>query len=238
MRVDDNDAHTFGFDIFAAWSNLPHGGDARINAARAAIARGEILFNTAVLHQPADLDGKLLDVGSIANGGTNADHPDRIPAGQPIHCVTCHAAHNLGNNPNPNFIGRIGTDSIEILEKLVSTRKAQDPLLANVLRSAKKLPLYCLRPDSDTALFEQAQCGTHPGDVKTTDPGRAMVTGLIADVGKFKPPILRNLSARLPLFHAGTASTIPELIDFYDARFEINLTKQQKSDLQKFLAAL
>ncbi len=236
-HVDDNNPHTFGFDLFAAWSNVPKNGD-RINAARAAIARGEILFNTAVLHQPPDLDGKLLDVGSSANGGANVDHPDRIPAGQPIHCVTCHATHNLGNNPNPNFIGRLGTDSIDILEKLVATRQTQDPLVESVLRNARKLPLYCLRSNSDLASFDSAPCGTHPGDVKTTDPGRAMVTGLIADVGKFKPPILRNLAARLPLFHAGTASTIFDLIDFYDARFQINLTKEQKSDLAKFLAAL
>ena len=202
------------------------------------IARGEVLFNTVVLHQPADLDGKLLDVGSTANGGTNADHPDRIPAGQPIHCVTCHATHNLGNNPNPNFIGRIGTDSIDILEALLAKRMGQDPLVKNVLENARKLPLYCLRPNADPTSFDVAACGTRPGDVKTTDPGRATVTGMIADVGKFKPPILRNLSARLPLFHAGTASTIFDLIDFYDARFEINLTKQQKTDLAKFLAAL
>jgi cytochrome c peroxidase len=237
-RIDDNDPHTFGFDLFSAWSNLPRGGDPGINSARAAIARGEILFNTVVLHQPADLDGKLLDVGSSANGGANADHPDRIAAGQPIHCVTCHATHNLGNNPNPNFIGRIGTDSIDILKGLLATRKTQDPLVENVLRNVKKLPLYCLRPNSDPASFSSAPCGTHPGDVKTTDPGRAMVTGLIADVGKFKPPILRNLAARLPLFHAGTASNIFELIDFYDARFQINLTRQQKTDLAKFLLAM
>src|SRR5262249_36983177 len=200
-----------------------------VNAARAAIVRGQELFNTATLHQPPDLDGKLLDVGSTANGGANPDHPDRIAAGAPIHCATCHAAHNLGNNPNPNFIGRIGTDSIDILQQLVTTRAAQDPLVKNVLANAMKLPLYCLRPNSDAATFAAAPCGTRPGDVKTTDPGRAMVTGMIADVGKFKPPILRNLPGRLPLFHAGTAATMLDLIDFYDARFTIDFTQQQKN---------
>jgi cytochrome c peroxidase len=106
------------------------------------------------------------------------------------------------------------------------------------LEKVKTLPLYCLRPNSDPASFDVAHCGTRPGDIKTTDPGRAMVTGLIADVGKFKPPILRNLSGRLPLFHAGTASSAQELIDFYDARFVINLTRQQKYDLAQFLEAL
>jgi cytochrome c peroxidase len=65
-----------------------------------------------------------------------------------------------------------------------------------------------------------------------------MVTGMIADVGKFKPPVLRDLAGRAPYFHAGTAATVFDLIDFYDARFGINLTKEQKSDLAKFLLAL
>lgn len=253
-RVDDNDPHTFGADMFDAWATLQdhhqaendregegrddHGRDS--DDFRASIARGQEIFNTAVLTQPPDLDGKLLDVGSVANGGANADHPDRIPAGAPIHCVTCHATHNLGNNPNPNFIGRIGTDSVDILADLVATRSQQDPLVQGILDNVKKLPLYCLRPSTDTTPFTGiggATCGTHAGDVKTTDPGRAMVTGLIADVGKFKPPILRDLSARSPFFHAGTASDALHVIDFYDARFQINLTHQQKNDLAHFLEA-
>ena len=234
-QVDDNNSHTFGSDMFDAWANLSS--DEGRNANRASIARGQEIFNTAVLHQPPDLDGKLLDVGSTANGGVNSDHADRIPAGAPIHCVTCHATRNLGNNPNPNFIGRIGTDSIDILANLVATRSAEDPLVQGVLDNVKKLPLYCLRPNSDATPFTTAACGTHPGDVRTTDPGRAMVTGLIADAGKFKPPILRGLAARSPYFHAGTASDIFHLIDFYDARFQINLTQDQKNDLANFLEA-
>jgi hypothetical protein len=234
-RIDDNNPRTFGMGLFDGWAKLPNDG---ANADRAAIARGQAIFNSAALHQPPDLDGKLPDVGSTANGGANADHADRIPAGKVIRCNTCHAARNLGNNPNPNFIGRIGTDSIDILERLVATRGTQDPLVKNVLENVRKLPLYCLRPNTDTASFDAAACGTHPGDVKTTDPGRAMVTGLIADAGKFKPPILRDLSGRAPFFHAGTAATVFELIDFYDARFDIKLSPAQKKDLAKFLLAL
>jgi hypothetical protein len=238
-HINDDNPHTFGFDLFDAWAANPQSDpDASVNEARASIVRGQKIFNTAVLHQPADLDGKLLDVGATANGGASPGHPERIPAGDEIHCATCHAAHNLGNNPNPNFIGRIGTDSLDILQQLVATRSDRDPLVKNVLANAMKLPLYCLRPDSDATAFAGAACGTRPGDVKTTDPGRAMVTGLIADVGKFKPPVLRDLGGRLPLFHAGTAATLFELIDFYDARFTIDLTPQQKNDLANFLAAL
>ncbi len=74
--------------------------------------------------------------------------------------------------------------------------------------------------------------------VRTTDPGRAMITGKYADVGKFKGPILRGLAARAPYFHNGSAQTLEQVVDFYDARFHIGFTAQEKSDLAAFLKAL
>ncbi|MGH9567661.1 MAG: hypothetical protein ACRD4I_16930, partial [Candidatus Angelobacter sp.] len=44
--------------------------------------------------------------------------------------------------------------------------------------------------------------------LQTTDPGRAMVTGKWADIGKFKGPILRGLAGRAPYFHNGSAATL------------------------------
>jgi cytochrome c peroxidase len=66
---------------------------------------------------------------------------------------------------------------------------------------------------------------------------RAMVSGDIGDVGKFKPPILRGLAARSPYFHAGTAQNIQMLIHFYNARFQIGLTEDEVNDLGSFLEA-
>ena len=74
--------------------------------------------------------------------------------------------------------------------------------------------------------------------VQTTDPGRAMITGKWADVGKFKGPVLRALAARAPYFHNGAAATLEEVIDFYDTRFAIGLTLREKADLVAFLRAL
>jgi hypothetical protein len=74
--------------------------------------------------------------------------------------------------------------------------------------------------------------------VQTTDPGRAMVTGKWADVGKFKGPILRGLAARAPYFHNGSAATLEEAIQFYEDRFNIGLTRREKEDLAAFLRAL
>jgi cytochrome c peroxidase len=74
--------------------------------------------------------------------------------------------------------------------------------------------------------------------IQTTDPGRAMVTGKFADVGKFKGPILRGLAARAPYFHNGSAQTLQDIVTFYDSRFHIGFTAQEKSDLMAFLNSL
>jgi len=74
--------------------------------------------------------------------------------------------------------------------------------------------------------------------VTTTDPGRAMITGKWADVGKFKGPILRALAARAPYFHNGSAPSLADVVDFYDTRFNLQLSAQERDDLIAFLHAL
>lgn len=74
--------------------------------------------------------------------------------------------------------------------------------------------------------------------VQTTDPGRALVTGKWADIGKVKGPVLRGLASRAPYFHNGSASTLADVITFYDQRFNIGFTAQEKADLIAFLNTL
>jgi cytochrome c peroxidase len=87
------------------------------------------------------------------------------------------------------------------------------------------LPMYHFRCDNGQ-------------EVSTTDPGRAMITGKCADLGKFKGPILRGLAARAPYFHNGRALTLGDAVDFYNQRFSLNLSPQERSDLIAFLEAL
>lgn len=98
--------------------------------------------------------------------------------------------------------------------------------LADASRRTPDLPLYTL----ENKMTHQT--------IRTTDPGRAMVTGKWGDVGKFKGPILRALAARGPYFHNGSAATIEEVVDFYNTRFNIGLTNREKTDLVAFLNAL
>ena len=197
-------------DMYDVWANLPDNGPR--DHARLSIARGQVIFNTATLHIPPDM---------------------QIPGetGPTAHCVSCHATNNLGNNPDATFFVRIGTDSVPILKELSDA----DPLVKPLLARVRQLPQYCLRPTTDPTPFSVAPCGTHNNDLKTTDPGRATVTGLFSDVGKFKPPILRNLNARSPYFHNGSAGSIEDLVNFYNARFQIGLTDEQKVDLGNFI---
>jgi cytochrome c peroxidase len=93
------------------------------------------------------------------------------------------------------------------------------------------------RRTADMPLYRLQRISTGE-TVQTTDPGRAMVTGKWADIGKFKGPILRGLAARAPYFHNGFAATFDEVIDFYESRFNIGFTAQERSDLIAFLEAL
>lgn len=83
----------------------------------------------------------------------------------------------------------------------------------------------------------QIQCNDG-SQVLTTDPGRAMVTGACADIGKFKVPGLRGLAARSPYFHNGTATSLLDVVNFYDQRFGMLLTDDQKADMVAFLGTL
>jgi len=98
--------------------------------------------------------------------------------------------------------------------------------IADPSRRTADMPLYTLRRKSNGQT------------VQTTDPGRALITGRWVDIGKFKGPILRGLQMRPPFFHDGSAATLQDVINFYNARFSIGLTTQEQSDLRAFLQAL
>lgn len=74
--------------------------------------------------------------------------------------------------------------------------------------------------------------------IRTTDPGRALVTGRWRDMNRFKVPALRGLAVRAPYLHDGSAPTLAAVVDFHDARFQIGLTPDEKQDLIAFLASL
>jgi len=74
--------------------------------------------------------------------------------------------------------------------------------------------------------------------VQTTDPGRALISGKWKDIGRLKGPILRGLASRAPYFHNGSAKTLADAVNFYNGRFNMDLTAQDKADLVAFLSSL
>ena len=74
--------------------------------------------------------------------------------------------------------------------------------------------------------------------IYTTDPGRALVTGLCTDIGAIVIGQLRGLAARAPYFSNGSAETLRAVVDFYDRRFQIGYTEQEKQDMVNFLGVL
>ena len=76
------------------------------------------------------------------------------------------------------------------------------------------------------------------GEVRqTTEVGRALNTGLWADIGKVKVPTLRGVGARAPYFHDGSAASLDDVLDFYEQRFGIDF-QGHRDQIIAFLNAL
>lgn len=132
----------------------------------------------------------------------------------PGFCGTCHDTPKVGNHsvkaPLNIGVANAGTDSPPALD-------------------ITGLPVFTIWCTSGPLAGQMSE---------VTDPGRALITGKCADIGKLKGPILRGLAARAPYFHNGSAATLQNVVEFYNQRFEIGFTDQQKADLVAFLSAL
>jgi cytochrome c peroxidase len=182
--------------------------------ARADIAAGEKLFNTAPL--------TITNVRGL-NDSAALNH---APSFQGT-CTTCHDAPNVGDHslPLPLDIG-VGHTPRSGFE----TDAAVAAALAQL--DEPDLPIFLVQGCPDP--FSAGQ----PASFYTTDPGKALVTGLCGDLNRVKGPILRGLAARAPYFHNGAAQTLLQAVNFYNERFAMKLTERQKEQLAAFLNSL
>ncbi len=74
--------------------------------------------------------------------------------------------------------------------------------------------------------------------VYTSDPGFALTTGRCIDIGKITIQQMRGLAGRAPYFSNGSARTLRDLVDFYDRRYNIGYTEQEKQDLVNLMSVL
>lgn len=111
------------------------------------------------------------------------------------------------------------------------------------------------RINSEIAEFvASVRAGDSPDDFDFTEAqraelGRFNITRVIADIGKFKTPTLRNIALTAPYLHDGSLQTLEEVVEYYDqggeknpfldsAIFPLHFTDQEKQDLVAFLKAL
>jgi cytochrome c peroxidase len=137
-------------------------------------------------------------------------------------CTTCHDNFNVGNHSFPLPLD-IGTSHSALYET--------DP---NILAGLKELQMPVL-PVFELVCTEGPLAGN---TYYTSDPGKALITGQCSDIGRGKGLILRGLPARAPYFHNGVAANLQQVVNFYNQRFQIGLSKQQMQDLLNFLQTL
>ena len=124
---------------------------------------------------------------------------------------TCASCHRQGINPPID----VGTTNLP------------------TAKESPELPLF--RITCDASASPHPQLGR---TFLTQDPGRALITGKCADVGSIVIQQLRGLTARAPYFANGSARDLRELVDFFDRRFKMGLTDNERQDLVNFLSIL
>lgn len=199
------------FNLFDSWANLHGGQNNQTTLARQSIARGQTLFNT-------------LPITITGVAGLNDVLCKTDPFNPAIVCGTlCQTQPNACGQPVQGFCGTCHDTPN------VGNHSLSAPLnigLADASRRTLDLPLITV------------MCNATGEILQVSDLGRAMITGKCSDIGKVKGPILRGLSARAPYFHNGSAATLMDVVNFYDQRFTLHLTDQQKADLVAFLKTL
>ena len=175
-------------------------------------------------------------VFTLFGGWAEDASPERqaIVRGETIFNTRRFAIDNvpgLNGGPADPVIGALPTGTCTICHDTPNAGNHSVAMALNIgiaaaTRRTLDMPLYTLRHRLTAEV------------VQTIDPGRAMVTGRWSDIGKFKGPVLRTLAARAPYFHDGSAASLADVIQFYDTRFGIRFTEQEKADLLAFLRAL
>jgi hypothetical protein len=154
----------------------------------------------------------------------DAMHLNTVGLGNPIKrtCSTCHGMHMTGMDTANGWMD-IGTTNLPW---------ASEPPQSPWAKQAPEIPLFKLTCTSHAP---------HPflgRAIYTQDPGRALITGRCNDIGTIVMQQFRGLAARAPYFVNGSARDLRELVDFYDRRFNIQYSEEEKQDLINFLSVL
>ena len=205
-----NNTTRFVFPMEDKWADLPETGDAA--------QRGRNAFRMSVQRGHDVFFFRTFWIG-------DAMHINTVGLGNPIKrtCATCHGMHMTGMDTANGWMDLGTTNHPWALEPPESPWAAKRP----------ELPLFKITCREDLP--------PHPflgRTIYTQDPGRALISGKCEDVGAIVIQQFRGLAARAPYFSNGSAATLSELVDFYDRRFNIRYTEQERADLVNFLSVL
>jgi hypothetical protein len=226
------------FTIYNAWE-----GSSDPN--RASIARGQRLFNTFPI-PITGVSGINDEPAFCAAAPSDPGCTGPVPTG-PTHlnggCVTCHDTPNFGNHSVVAALN-IGLADPQPASATTpiggTTPGAFLPLYTATCNATGQARHACTigGPDCTAPPGGSSMAGTPCGSIKLTDLGRGLITGKWKQLGRFKGPILRGLPARPPFFHNGFGTDTSKVLDFYEDRFGILFSDQQRADLINFLNAL
>ncbi|HVY81345.1 MAG TPA: hypothetical protein VG994_10225 [Steroidobacteraceae bacterium] len=205
-----NNTTRYVFPLGEQWKHLPRGADDAENARNA--ARESIARGHDVF---------MFRTFWIKD----SMHLNTVGLGNPAKrtCATCHGMHMTGMDTANGWMD-IGTTN---------------------LPWAKEVPLNPWNEERPELPLFRITCkpGVKPHPflgrvIYTQDPGRALISGQCNDVGTIVIQQFRGLAARAPYFSNGSAATLRELVDYYDRRYNIGYSEQEKQDLVNFLGAL
>jgi cytochrome c peroxidase len=199
------------FTMYEPWSLLT--ATDSVDSQREAIAAGENIFN--------NFEFTISGVAGLNDVSRKAE-----PNGGPLTTGTCSECHNQTYS---------GSDSAKGAEHNIGLT-GDHPDAAPPTPDLPLFALTCTKGQYETAAGIQQV--TSPVTFITDDPGVATISGLCFDIGKTKVPVLRGLASRAPYFHNGSAPTLLDVVNFYDTRFTIGFTDEQKLDLVSFLETL
>ena len=201
------------FFLYNAWQG-------RTDALSASIYRGQQIFNGMPLPDGTSRAFTVNDVAGLTNISAG---PGKTLGPKTGGCNICHNQIAAGPDSFPaaqHDIG-IGGDSSAFGGPPPNRPPYQDdlPVFQVTCKAGSTMPF-------------------HGTTVSTTAPGLALITGKCADVGRFTVAQLRALASHPPYFSDGSAATLLDVVNFYNNRFSINLSAQDKQDLVNFLNSL
>lgn len=177
---------------------------------RASIYRGQQIFNfrNFTLTNVAGFNNAAIVIGTAGTASVSAT----------AQCASCHGQVGGTTDPLPQGQHDIGVGG--------------DALALGGVAPSTDLPIFQLTCNAGVVL------GFHGSVVQTNDPGLALISGKCADIGRFTTPSLHALAARPPYFSDGSAPSLSDVVTFYNNRFGLGLTTQDKTDLVAFLSSL